>query len=137
MNLRFISDDERALLSEEWDSLVSRNEAGGIMQTYAWSRFKQRQGLNLVHIGLFEEDKLTGGAIFYCIPQNFGTGILVAPEGPILPWGDQQKTAEALKLIMDATAGYARNHGMVAMRIEPRLAPPQKSHIPRVRSCTI
>ncbi len=125
VNLRCIGDEERAARCDEWDALVSNNAAGGIMQTYAWSRFKQRQGLHLLHFGLFEDNKLIGGVIFYCIPQNFGTGILVAPEGPILPWSDQCMTADGLKLIMDAAAEYARNHGLVAMRVEPRLAPPQ------------
>jgi peptidoglycan pentaglycine glycine transferase (the first glycine) len=53
-----------------------------------------------------------------------GAGILVAPEGPVLPWDNQSRTAEALGLLIDGVQSRSQDLGVMTMRIEPRLVPP-------------
>jgi peptidoglycan pentaglycine glycine transferase (the first glycine) len=111
-------------LGTEWEKLVCANEASGVMQSLPWAEVKRRQGLPSFHVGLFEDDRLFGGAIFYTSKKRNGAGILVAPEGPVLPWQDPAKTTQALGILIDTIQSNAAEMGIMAMRIEPRLAPP-------------
>jgi lipid II:glycine glycyltransferase (peptidoglycan interpeptide bridge formation enzyme) len=111
-------------LADEWHSLVSSNEASGFMQSLHWSEFKRKQGLLSLHLGIFADDILIGGSILYTPRQNNGGGILAAPEGPVLPWEDQELSRESLALIIDFAKVQAKSLGVSILRIEPRLAPP-------------
>ena len=97
------------------------------MQSLHWAQVKARQGLISFHIGLFEKDLLIGGVIFYSSMKRNGAGFLIAPEGPVLPWHNEKLAAELLALIMDTAQSHAAKLGIMAIRIEPRLAPPPMS----------
>ncbi len=114
-------------LGKEWEHLVQSNSASGFMQSLHWAQVKARQGLSSFHIGLFEKDKLVGGAIFYSSMKRNGAGFLIAPDGPVLPWHDEILAAQYLALIIDMTQAHAAELGIMAIRVEPRLAPPPKS----------
>lgn len=123
--VRLLTDlDPSAPLYLEWEQLVAANPASGIMQSLPWAQFKAKQGLTPIHFGVFEDNRLSGGAIFYTTNRSHGVGLLVAPEGPVLPWDDEPRAGVGLHLIMEAAGSYARQCGIMAMRIEPRLAPP-------------
>jgi lipid II:glycine glycyltransferase (peptidoglycan interpeptide bridge formation enzyme) len=107
-----------------WESLVRVNPASGFMQSLYWAEVKRRQGLSSLHVGMFENAQLVGGTTFYSYPKRNGVGILVAPEGPVLPWQNTDLATESLRLIMDTARAYATDSGIMAMRIEPRLVPP-------------
>ncbi len=111
-------------LGQEWERLVSSNSASGFMQSLHWAQAKSRQGLPSFHIGLFKEEALFGGVIFYTSAKRNGAGLLVAPEGPVLPWQDEELAGELLALIIDTAQAHASELGVMAIRIEPRLAPP-------------
>src|SRR5271165_3617746 len=111
-------------LGAQWEKLVCTNRASGVMQSLPWAEVKRRQGLPSIHVGLFEDDQLFGGAIFYTSKKRNGAGILFAPEGPVLPWQDSARMTEALGTLIDTIQSYASDLGIMAMRIEPRLAPP-------------
>jgi lipid II:glycine glycyltransferase (peptidoglycan interpeptide bridge formation enzyme) len=104
--------------------LVKDNTASGIMQSLHWREMKRCQGLLSFHLGIYRNDELIGGAIFYAARKSNGAGILVAPEGPVLPWDDEPVAREALRLIIDTAQDYAAELGALALRIEPRLSPP-------------
>lgn len=118
--------DEGSSLALQWDDIVRANPASGIMQSLAWAQMKNGQGLSSVHVGLFENEILSGGAIFYISQEAKmrGTGILVAPEGPCLPWHDKQKCALFLRTLTAFIQDYAEQNGIMSMRIEPRLPAP-------------
>jgi peptidoglycan pentaglycine glycine transferase (the first glycine) len=111
-------------LGIQWESLVQDNSASGFMQSLYWAEVKRRQGLSSFHLGIFAEDNLVGGAIFYSSAKRNGAGILIAPEGPVLPWDNEALSTEGLKLLMDAVQAQANELGIMAIRIEPRLSPP-------------
>lgn len=111
-------------LGIRWESLVRGNSASGFMQSLHWAEVKRRQGIASIHIAVFQDDELIGGCIFYTSTKRNGAGILVAPEGPVLPWDNEPLAAEMLRLIMDAAQSCAGELGVMAMRIEPRLPPP-------------
>jgi peptidoglycan pentaglycine glycine transferase (the first glycine) len=111
-------------LFHQWEKLVAANQHSGVMQSLHWAEFKRCQRLQPLHIGLFDNDQLMGGAIFYESARHSGAGILVAPEGPVLPWQCPESAAEGLRLIMELAETYAGTRGIMAMRIEPRLEGP-------------
>ncbi len=111
-------------LGRHWEWLVSTNPASGFMQSLHWAEVKRKQGLTTLHVGIFQDHVLIGGAIFYTSMRRNGAGILIAPEGPVLPWQDEWLSSEGLKLIMDNAQAQASELGLMAMRIEPRLPLP-------------
>lgn len=114
-------------LALRWEALVKACPESGIMQSLAWAQMKRNQGgLTSLHVGLFFENELVGGCIFYISQEakNLGTGIMVAPEGPVVPWQDRQKCALYLRTITAFAQDYADQNGIMSMRIEPRLPVP-------------
>jgi peptidoglycan pentaglycine glycine transferase (the first glycine) len=115
----------RLITAEEprWEELVKANPASGFMQSLHWARFKQTQHLVPVHIGLFDDDNiLIGGGIFYTADMIKGTGFMVAPDGPVLPWDKSEFAREGLRHIVALAERYAEDHNQIAVRIQPRLA---------------
>ena len=119
--------DPASVLGQEWERLVQTNPASGFMQSLYWTQVKKRQGLSSFHLGLFQDNKLMGGSIFYTSKKRNGAGLLIAPEGPVLPWNNELLVEQSLRLLMDKAQSFAHDLGVMAMRIEPRLAPPLQS----------
>lgn len=111
-------------LATQWEALVRATPASGFMQSLHWAAFKRRQGLSSFHLVVVIDGELLGGGIFYSSRKRNGAGILVAPEGPVLPWDNQALATRSLGLIIDTIQAHSTEWGVMAMRIEPRLLPP-------------
>lgn len=109
------------LLHRQWEEFVKTSLISGFMQSSHWALFKQRQGLNCVHIAVKNEDALIGGGYFYYPPSHKGAGILVAPEGPLLPLHDEQLAERTLNAILQECEQLSERLGVIAMRVEPRI----------------
>jgi len=72
---------------DAWERLVATHPASGFMQSWAWSRFKELEGYQVVRLGLFDGERLTGGAIGYAFPSPAEAGLVAVPDGPVLDWG--------------------------------------------------
>lgn len=107
-----------------WETLVASNPASGMMQSLHWANFKRKQGLRTLHLGLCQDENLVGGALFYTAARNRGAGFLVAPEGPVLPWSNQELSHEGIKLLVRTAESHAAQYDVMAVRVEPRLPPP-------------
>jgi peptidoglycan pentaglycine glycine transferase (the first glycine) len=116
--------DPASPLGAQWESLNRANAASGFMQSLHWAEVKRKQGLSSLHLGVFVDGELIGGAIFYSSIKRNGAGLLVAPEGPVLPWDNPSLTAKALGQIIDTVQSHAHELGVMTLRIEPRLPPP-------------
>lgn len=119
--------DPTSTLGQRWEKLVQTNPASGFMQSLHWAQVKKQQGLPCLHLGLFQDGELIGGTIFYTSQKRNGAGLLIAPEGPVLPWQNELLVEQSLRLIMDKAQSYANDLGIMAIRIEPRLPPPPLS----------
>lgn len=104
----------------QWEALVRRSPSC-FMQSLLWAKFKLRMDLDILHLGLFEDDDLIGGAIFYTSKNNKGNGLLIAPDGPILPWDNEDLADQGLQLIVEEARKQSPSLGTMAMRIAPRL----------------
>lgn len=116
--------DPASGLGAAWERLVAANPASGIMQSLVWADFKRRLGFRTLHLGLFDGDQLVGGLLAYTGPAGPGAGLLVAPEGPVLPWPDEALARAGLRRLLAAAEEQAPALDAVALRIEPRLPAP-------------
>ncbi len=112
-------------LASAWERLVQGCPESGFMQSLAWAEVKRAQGLTVLHAGLFQDDVLIGGALCYTHPQPNGATLLIAPEGPVLPWHAPDLVMAGLQALIEFLEGQAPAVGAIALRIEPRLAPPR------------
>jgi peptidoglycan pentaglycine glycine transferase (the first glycine) len=117
--------DPASSLGVQWDQLVLSSPASGLMQSTHWAQFKRQMGLKVCHLGLFAGEQLFGGGIFYAAPNCKGAGFLTAPDGPVLPWDDPESAECGLQLLLESIEAEARSLGTMALRIAPRLVPPQ------------
>lgn len=114
--------DPASAAAREWDLLVRNSPDTGFMQGIAWSQFKQRQGLRNVLVTVCDEGAVIGGAMFYSPARARGASLLIAPEGPVLPWFSQPQQAEAaLDLILSECERRSSSLRIMAVRMEPRL----------------
>ncbi|MDP8965104.1 MAG: peptidoglycan bridge formation glycyltransferase FemA/FemB family protein [Cyanobacteriota bacterium] len=86
------------------------------MQSWAWADFKEREGYKTFRYGLFLNEKLVGGVIFYFYPHKSKANLLMAPGAPLLP---STLLEEGMQLIREKAANLAKEIGAIALRIEP------------------
>jgi lipid II:glycine glycyltransferase (peptidoglycan interpeptide bridge formation enzyme) len=111
-------------LGKNWEKLVCANPYSGIMQSLFWAQAKKEQGLSALHLGIFENTNLIGGAILYKAQKQNGTNILISPEGPVLPWQDVECSRQLLGALVDFIPNIKAESPAMALRIEPRLEIP-------------
>jgi peptidoglycan pentaglycine glycine transferase (the first glycine) len=106
-----------------WDALVAAHPAGGFMQSWAWSAFKELEGYQVVRLGVVDGGRLRGGALAYAFPSTAEAGLVAVPDGPLLDWAapDATETFQALVGVLCRAAPARR---AVVLRIEPRLPAP-------------
>ena len=102
-----------------WEALVKRTPESGFMQSWDWSEFKAAQGQSVLRLGIFDGEKLEGGALVYSVEA--GMSPLHMPHGPVLPWRDPLKAAQCLELLKTRLAGAAALAGAPLARFEPLL----------------
>lgn len=112
-----------------WDSMVGQTPESGFMQSSAWAAFKRAEGYETLRYGLFKGEDLQGGATLLTYSAQGSEGILICPEGPLLPWHDTARAREGLRLIARAAERQAEQRGGLGLRIEPHLPPPRPSLI--------
>jgi lipid II:glycine glycyltransferase (peptidoglycan interpeptide bridge formation enzyme) len=109
---------------KRWEELVTGNPASGFMQSLSWANFKRKQGYNAIHVGVFDESELVGGALCYVPPQTRAVGLAMAPEGPVLDWSNSKIATQSLSLIVSTLSSMSKDLGIMGFHAEPRLAPP-------------
>lgn len=99
-----------------WDSFVQGVPFGCFMQSWSWADFKEIEGYTTFRYGLFLDEELVGGCIFYLYPHTSKANLLIAPGGFILPANCPEKGTE---LLLDKANLIALEIGAIALRIEP------------------
>lgn len=119
MQLKYIN----ASMQKEWENLTKNNSASGFMQSFYWTEFKKMLGWETFKIGIFENDKLAGGAIIskYSHFKNFN--FLSISEGPVLPYG-KPKAEKMFHLLIgeiDKIANLKNGKLSSHLNVEPKL----------------
>jgi lipid II:glycine glycyltransferase (peptidoglycan interpeptide bridge formation enzyme) len=112
-------------LGAAWEALVQASPESGFMQSLHWAAFKRRLGYRVLHLGLFDGERLAGGMLAYAPPPGAGVGLLAAPDGPLVPWADATLAREGLRALLAATEAAAPRLGAGSVQIEPRLPRPR------------
>lgn len=86
------------------------------MQSGKWADFKELEGYQTFRYGIFINEVLLGGCIFYFYPHESRANILSAPGGPLLPVGFEKIS---MKLLTECATNLAYNLGAIMFRIEP------------------
>ncbi|MBW4579684.1 MAG: peptidoglycan bridge formation glycyltransferase FemA/FemB family protein [Tildeniella nuda ZEHNDER 1965/U140] len=104
---------------DRWDTFLQSSPTGCFMQSWAWSEFKELEGYQVFRYGVFVEDQLVGGSLFYFYPRPHTANLLSAPGAPfLLP----EFEAIAMPLLLQQAETLAADLGAIALRIEPSLA---------------
>lgn len=82
MQLKYIDQSRQ----NEWEKLVNKNPYSGYMQSFWWQEFQNLIGWETYKIGIFEKNKLLGGAIIAKYSYFKNKSIIYIPEGPVLPY---------------------------------------------------
>lgn len=101
---------------ENWQILVNNSQFGCFMQTWTWANFKEIEGYKTFRYGLFLNNHLVGGCIYYLYPHTNKANLLIAPGGPILP---ENHPETGINLILKTAEKLAQTIGGIAFRIEP------------------
>ncbi len=112
---------------DSWDRMAGQALEAGFMQSSRWADFKRREGYDTLRVGLFEGDRLVGGASLMHAHAEGQPGFVLCPEGPVLPWSDTPAARSALRLISAEVQRRTKPEEIVGLRIEPHLAPPAPS----------
>jgi peptidoglycan pentaglycine glycine transferase (the first glycine) len=105
----------------EWNALVCASAASGFMQSWAWSEFKEAEGVAVERLGVFEKGRLAAGAMVYRVETSLGVSPLAMPHGPVLPWGDPAKAEACFALLKARLAALAEKTNSPMARLEPFL----------------
>ncbi len=99
-----------------WDLLVQAAPTGCFMQAWSWADFKEIEGYKTFRYGLFIDEELVGGCIFYLYPNPSKANLLIAPGGPLLP---DKYPEKGMQLLLDFATAVTKEMGAIALRIEP------------------
>ncbi len=105
---------------EAWDALVAARQPGGFMQSWAWARFKELEGYEVARLGIFDGERLTGGAFAYAFPSPAEASLLAVPDGPLLDW-EASAAGATFERLVAALRRSAAGRRAVVLRIEPCL----------------
>jgi peptidoglycan pentaglycine glycine transferase (the first glycine) len=106
-------------LRPQWNRLVSRTSLSGFMQSWEWSEFKEKQGMRVERIGIFDNDEIIGGAIVFCKVSSRTSSPLVIPHGPVLPWEDTESASRLFQSLMREITVIAESLSSPLIRFEP------------------
>jgi peptidoglycan pentaglycine glycine transferase (the first glycine) len=107
----------------EWEKLVSQNPASGFMQSFFWTDFTNLLGWTTFKIGVFENQRLIGGAVITKFKLDNGHNYLYIPEGPVIPYeaSKSEKLFESLISEVDKVADLKGEKLTSHLRIDPKL----------------
>jgi peptidoglycan pentaglycine glycine transferase (the first glycine) len=108
---------------DEWENLVKHNPASGYMQSFLWTDFLRTLGWETYKIGLFENNKIIGGAIIGKYSHFKKYNLLAIPEGPVLPY-DKPETESLFHTLIseiDTVADLTGKKRTSHLTIEPKL----------------
>ncbi len=94
------------------------------MQSSFWSEFKRREGHEVERVVCEKGDSRVGSAVLLSYPQSAGASFVLCPEGPVLPWHDQQMCRTALRSLVTHVKAKPN---VLGLRIEPHLPTPLPS----------
>lgn len=79
---------------------MKQNPACGFMQSLMWAEFKKSVGWETHHIGVFENDRLIGGASIMKFHFSPTSNFLYIPQGPVISYEDPARAEDIFHGLM-------------------------------------
>jgi peptidoglycan pentaglycine glycine transferase (the first glycine) len=108
-----------ASLRTQWDSFVSTQPQGHLMQSWGWGELKGSSSWNPLHVALFDEQmQMQAAALVLCrsaahIPLR-AAHLAYIPKGPVLDWQNPQLSETFFAHLHP----FLRKRGALALRLE-------------------
>ena len=109
----------------DWEQLLKDNPATGYMQSFAWTGFKNLLAWDTFKIGIFNHDKLVGGAVVSRFAYTPRRNALFISQGPVLPYDSPAQAGKmfaALMLEIDKIANFSGDILTSHLSIEPKIS---------------
>lgn len=117
MQLRPATDaDER-----DWQNLLGGNASGDFLHDWAWADVAAFDGQPQRRYVLTEDDALVAIVAAQVRSLPLGRSFWYVPHGPVLDYADRA-AGERLRALVIGLREAAREHGAIAVKLEPRLA---------------
>ncbi|WP_432808638.1 lipid II:glycine glycyltransferase FemX [Pantanalinema sp. GBBB05] len=104
--------DDRA----RWDQFNQSLPTSCFMQSWAWADFKQIEGYQTFRYGIFQQETLVGGGIFYFYPRPHSANLLIAPGIPCFTPGYE---VIGMELLLEQVKQLLPTLSAIALRVEP------------------
>lgn len=103
---------------QQWNDFVAEWPTFGLMQSFEWGEFKEKQGWQPVRLAVEREKQVVAVAQVLIQPaaRNL-VSMAYIPRGPLVNWEDK----EIANALCEAIHREARRHRAVFLRIEPPL----------------
>jgi len=107
----------------EWEDLTKNNPVTGFMQSFYWAEFQNLIGWETYKIGIFDKNKLIGGAIIGKYSHYKDYNFLFIPEGPVIPYQttEGEKMFQLLVGEIDKIINLEGKQRTSHLSIEPKL----------------
>lgn len=104
---------------QQWDTFVSHNPSGHLLQSWGWGEFKARSGWSPLRLTLWHNDEIIAAASVLRrtaphFPLHAGH-LAYIPKGPVLNWSDPA----LCDTFFSQLNAYLRKQGAISLRIEP------------------
>jgi len=117
MQLRPATDaDERA-----WQEFLAATASGDFLHDWAWAAVAAFDGQPQRRLVLTDADAIVAIVAAQVRPLALGRSFWYVPHGPVLDYADPQ-ARERLRALVVGLREVARQHGAIAVKLEPRLA---------------
>lgn len=120
MNFRLLGERDKQC----WDTLSGADPNSGFMQSWDWSRFKELYGYTVIRAGIFDGDKLCGGALAYAYATPAELSLLAMPDGPVLPDWNAPGAEKLFHGLCDFLMKQPGTGKTALTRAQPRLEQP-------------
>jgi lipid II:glycine glycyltransferase (peptidoglycan interpeptide bridge formation enzyme) len=123
-----MTDPQKIMDRNSWNSIASSFKNTSILQTWEWSEIKKSTGWTPDFYVFEDEEGNIKAASLVLIREQRLTRlgptlrILYLPQGPLLDWSDDQLARNVLSELID----YAKNHQASYIKIDPPVVPEDK-----------
>ncbi len=107
---------------KEWDDFVASHSLGNIHQTSKWGEFQSARGAGgkFWVVGVFQGEKLTGGALVLRRMLPWGRCWFYIPKGPLVDYATPA-AGQQLEALLQELKALGKREKAVFLRVEPGL----------------
>jgi len=120
MDIRPVNDQKT------WDGFVASRPFSQFLQSWSWGNFQQSLERPVGRLGLFDGDKLIGGAEIVMMRLPFGQRYYYVPRGPIL---DDPTSTSKLCQLQRGLFELVERKPALAIRVEPPIETEGHEHV--------